>query len=1048
MTTGGQAKNVQTYALSVTVHSMYTRDVSPYSRLNDTLNDIIFDGRFCDVPVYIDVEGDLKLEICEKLGLEEAELSEYVGEVVADTLLWDGSVDIYDWHCSSMLSWRLERDKPPPFTALLLALSIAAENMGAGEDLSSINFYGRVSQIFGDASYKDQISKYSKTTVLFWKDLNSWLIENDYFYGRPTARPILSNWKYASYALSQALVRRSDRDCFHKLFEEYNLSKSDQLSYSELEPYISEWIKGPSPTILLKKLWKTSNLRQRIVEAALEELGNWNGRSATTGQKLPGRLLWVLRFQSFPMKKAQLKLCAASDDIAEDYSLYSKDFRSLDLKLVAQSLNLRHFDGQDLSFLAPTPMSSLNLEELILSELILEKENRESFARKYRSIIPLIRQENGHFFKEVSQTLLFHEYQILCASSWKEKIITFLDIYAAPDYQVMDYSSNNGLPAGWCLFLAVEIVKVPKEADIHDDLYALIPSERGLALYPAGGLKLSGAGDVWHKWAPPNIFAVNNGVPLGIKVSSVDSNTSRCLISVDNSVEQPDFLYKDGRSILTEEPTNELSFRTTGENPKSKQIEKTYSFRSANSPKKHPLNTEWQLQYSFSQPEDKCEWISANEHKSSSFLMGLDTSALEEIELVRSSVGYGEKLFVGNESIQYADVADDVVYEPNHGFTNTAICVQRGVHAWLMPMGVTTKTKRANQQCADCGARGIFMGKKASWKIKPTKKTTVATNRNVGELSQTEIVRFDKKLQPKRIFKSITHDIILDALSYRGGGSGYLLYKWFALLVDESWKVTGLIKNYVNLGFIDINIDPDSYRIKQWSVAPATFVINDEGIGFLTGFRSELLSDTVSSVLNKFDVSTNIQNCVHQPTRYEWIIEHNIRHDVISELSKLKPSFKLVIVENPGTKILPYMPRLESIIENCKSVTPQLRDLEKFDVPTASWCDWSDVLSVGAYRHKNYPRRHFYVNNDSSSRLMSHEVAKIAAANYEGVRLQDYDVLSKEFSCALGCGLPGLYERILISCSGVLPEKVDGKIMVYKNVPMEVGQGILERMYG
>jgi hypothetical protein len=1039
---------VQTVVLSATVYNMYTRDISPYSRLNDTLNEIIFDGRFCDLPVYIDVEGDLRREICEKLGLEEVELSEYIGEVVADTLLWDDSVDIYDWHCINSLSWRLERDKPPPFTALLLALSIAAENMGADEDISSINFYGRVAQVFGDASYKDQISKYSKTTVLFWKDLNSWLIANDYFYGRPTAQPILSNWKYASYALSQALVRRSDRDCFHKLFEEYNLSKSDQLSYSEMEPYLSEWIKGSSPTILLKKLWKTSNLRQRIVEAALEELGNWNGRSVTSGQKLPGRLLWVVRFQSFPIKKAELKLCAASDDIAEDYSLYSKDFRSSDLKLVAQSLNLRPFDGQDLSFLAPTPMSSLKLEELILSDLVLEKENRESFGRKHRSIIPLIRQENGHFFKEVSQTILFHEYQILCASSWKKKIISFLDIYAVPDYQVMDYSSNNGLPAGWCLFLAVEIVKVPKEADIHDDLYALIPSERGLALYPSGGLKLSGAGDVWHKWAPPNVFAVNNGVPLGIKVLLVGSNISKCLISVDNSVKQPDFLYKDGRSILTEEPTNELSFRTMGGNPKSKQIDKTYSFRSANSPKKHPLNTEWQLQYSFSQTEEKCEWVSANQHKSNSFLMGLDTSALEKIELVNSSVKYKTKLFVGNQEIQYSNVVDDVVYEPNHGFTNAAICVQRGVHAWLMPMGVTTKTKRANQQCADCGARGIFRGKKASWKVKPIKRATVVRNRKIGELSQTEIVRFDKKLEPKRIFKSITHDIILDALSYRGGGSGYLLYKWFALLVDESWKVTGLIRNYVNLGFIDINIDPESSRIKQWSVAPATFVINDQGIGFLTGFRSELLADAVCSVLNKLDVPTNIQNCVNQPTRYECRIGHNIRHDVISELSKLKISCKLVIVENPGTKILPYMPSLEGIIKNCKTMTPQLRDLEKFHVPTASWRDWEEVLSVGAYRHKNYPRRYFYVNNDSSSRLMPYEVAKIVAANEEGFRLQDYDVLSKEFSCVLGCGLPGLYERILISCSGVLPEKVGGKIMVYKNVPMEVGEGILERMYG
>jgi hypothetical protein len=165
-----------------------------YRRLNDSINSVIFDGRYRDTPVYLDVEGDLKDEICEELGLESSQLDEYVGEVVSETLLWEGTIDIYLWHSSNNLLWSSDDTQPPPFTALLLALSIAAENMSGGDNFSSINFYGRVAELFGAQKYKELLNKYSETTSTFWKSLNQWLTTHDYNYGRPTAQPILKNW--------------------------------------------------------------------------------------------------------------------------------------------------------------------------------------------------------------------------------------------------------------------------------------------------------------------------------------------------------------------------------------------------------------------------------------------------------------------------------------------------------------------------------------------------------------------------------------------------------------------------------------------------------------------------------------------------------------------------------------------------------------------------------------------------------------------------------------------------------------------------------------
>ena len=1014
---------------------MYSKIVSRYSRLNDTLNEILFDGRFCDLPVYIDVEGDLKTEICKKLGLAEDQLTEYVGDVVAETLRWDDSHDIYYWHRTNHTSWNLDRDKPPPSTALLLALSIAAENMGADEDISAINFYGRVADIFGDAGYKDQISKSSKTTVRFWNDLNNWLTENDYVYGRPTAQPIIPKWKFASYALSQALVRRSDRDSFHKLFDEYHLSKSDQLTHPEIEPYINEWINGPSSTVLLKKIWKTSHLRHRVVEAALEELDTWHSQNATLGKKESGRLLWILQFQSYPIKKAKLKLCAAHEAIDEHFRLFSKDFRSADQQLLAESLFLSHFDGQDISFLGPT--TSLQLEELMLSDLVLCNGNRQSFGRRYRTIIPLLKQDNGYFYKEVSQVLLFHQYQILCASSWKEKVSSFLDTYGASGYQIMDSKANNGLPFGWCLFSSVELVKVPEDSEIHDDLYALIPSERGLDFYLSGGLKLSGAGDIWHKWAPPSIFAVNSGAPLGMRVSPTDSDREKFEIRVEDSVKQPNFLYKDGRSILSSLESERFSFLTFGQNSKAKKAEKTLSFRSADRPKQHPIHSSCQLKYLVSRSGEELDWTSGSEHDSDCFLMGFDTSMLQRKESKKDTNLYKTKPFLANHAINNSDEIDDS-YQLHHGSSSTLVCIERGCHAWCMPYGVTSKTKRAIQQCADCGVRGTYRGKKFAPKPSLRKENITMRGSESGE----------GKLKPDRVFESITHDILLDALSYQGQGSGHLLYKWFGLLVDEPWKIRGLIKDYVDLGFIDIKMDSDSSRITKWSVSPPVFVINEQGFGFLSGFRSKSLISKICKVLTNLDITHSIKNFESQPILYLWKIEDKNKHSVIKELTNIQLPRNLNVVENPSRKMLPYMPSRQAIIDTCKLMTPQLLNLQKFDLSSASWQDWEGVLTSGAYRHNHFPRRYFYIDRESLAIQMPYEMAKITAANEEGLRLHEYDALSEEFSCVLGCRLPGLYERVLISCSGLLPEKVDGKIMIYKKVPPEVGHGILEKIYG
>ena len=197
-----------------------------YADANFALNDYFFSGRFENLPVYLDLEGDAATEVAYALELDPDELSDFIGLCAARSLRFD-QTDPYVDHTTWLKVWsKAGRQNPPPFTALLCAFSIAAERMGADKNFSPNNYYERLFEVLGvkGATNQQKLKHYAKSTRQLWRALNIWLSENDFLNGRPTARPLISHWQYASYALSQALVREADRKRFVGLFETYDLA--------------------------------------------------------------------------------------------------------------------------------------------------------------------------------------------------------------------------------------------------------------------------------------------------------------------------------------------------------------------------------------------------------------------------------------------------------------------------------------------------------------------------------------------------------------------------------------------------------------------------------------------------------------------------------------------------------------------------------------------------------------------------------------------------------------------------------------------------------
>ena len=116
-----------------------------YERVNEVVNNVFFDGRWESSPVYLDLEDEPHQEMARELGCEEEQLEQILGACVSKTLTFDKS-DIYSWHRANLVAWidEQEREAPPPFSALLLAFSLAAEHMRLDGNYSASNYYQRL----------------------------------------------------------------------------------------------------------------------------------------------------------------------------------------------------------------------------------------------------------------------------------------------------------------------------------------------------------------------------------------------------------------------------------------------------------------------------------------------------------------------------------------------------------------------------------------------------------------------------------------------------------------------------------------------------------------------------------------------------------------------------------------------------------------------------------------------------------------------------------------------------------------------------------------
>ena len=551
-----------------------------YQNLNSAINIAIFGGRYRQAPAYLILEDDMIAQLSGQFGISPERFTTVLGRVTANTLHWSDR-NPYFGHLAQLDAWnRRGRVEHPPFSALLCVLSLAAERMQEDENYSALNYYERLFEILGisDQTRKNKLKSNASSTLKFWESLNKWLAENDYEFGRPTAKAV-NGWRYASYALSQALIREADRQRLHGLFTEFGLSPHEQASEPELSLYLHEWMGGPGPSVWLKKIWAVPDLRPRVAAAARAELENWDGADVidATGGMVRRTLSWAAQLVTFPRPELRLYLTTAHIDAAPRLSLEAAASRAAveAFSECDEGIRLNPVSTGEFSVLEPT--RGIALSALMLASFELEDSSGKlTLKRTARHIVPLAKLDTGPYYREVSRAALLRRHLILCSDGWKERVEAHLRQYALPSYTGFAAQELSGLPEGWALFTNVEIVRAAEEAS--NDLQMLVPLAEGAALEIAGGLKL-GHG-LWHSEAPPEIGAVVERGPITVQIRERSVAGTDRIVARGQSSDRAAKLPLSGLSLP---PDNDFVV-VVADNGRD-QIEGALSLRSADRPR-------------------------------------------------------------------------------------------------------------------------------------------------------------------------------------------------------------------------------------------------------------------------------------------------------------------------------------------------------------------------------------------------------------------------------------------------------------------------------
>lgn len=999
-------------------------DYAPYVELNRALAEIFLDGRFRDRPLFLDLEGSVAADLAAKVGESIEELEAYIGLVVGETISRENG-NPYRFHLSLTRVWlRTQRNGPPPFIALLMALSLAAERMRADGQFSSTNYYQRLYSLLDirDHFLRSRFTQNGKSTVAMWRIWNQYLAENDFLLGRPTAQQA-NSWRYVGFALSQALVRDAERECFPHLYAQNTLLPSDEISQAEMLLMLDEWIRSDGPNAWLKKIWTVQELRVRVADAALGELANWVPLCEERKHR-PERLNWIAESRGFPRRRLAFYLGARP--LKKDDPLYLSlapaqgQAAQSAFSGCAEDLHLANGSTAGYSYLGPT--DGLNINALLLASFRLTDksgctvETRTEFFHDARALIPFARIEGRTTYREVPRILLNHDCGILCHAGWRMDVEAILGKCARPGFRLVDRTSDTGLPVDWFFISNLVMVRAPEDAP--DALVDLVPLEDTTIIGFQGGLQLNQG--TWHREYPPEIFVVSNEMRPILKVghSTLTGDTEIKQLegehgNVSLELSGLDFSKVDEISVSASRGSRLMS-------------ERNLSLRDANVPRPLPAES---LAYCL----DSNPWtfMSAKECKRSSQNAAVVRGMLspESASVTLASDWEGAPILQQDTDDRGSDVPQ-YSHEITEGLSET--CVLRGFHHYVHEPNPEGRERPG--KCKDCNFSRTLRRRNSG-------RSAIGLSESGGTGTSREITPISGNRD------SLNADPLFDAICYLGHGNATNLARISNVLSDDAWYPSEFAKNMRDLGHLDLTQSSEG-TLRSWCVSPPVLVIMESGDGYLAGFRNQALVDDVERAASNAGIrfeSASVSRLVPRSL----FIRHIGIEPAREILGGVKDIFgrNLVVRYAPARYLADAGPTLDQIIEAMPTAgIPSQNRLSKFNSNSGRWERVQSCQEIGAFRSELSGRQYFIKTQTGACHLVPHGVAKIFAAREAGGVLHGYRECDGCFFGVLGADLPGLYPRALTSLSGMPATTVNG-LWQLGNIPKDVATTILRKMY-
>lgn len=994
-----------------------------YISWNEAIAEVMFPELEAPEPVYLDLEDDALAEIAARVGVSTDRVEVELAHAVARTL--SPGRRAFRAHSAALSRWsRDDRLTAPPVLPVLAVLSLAAEQMAKGDGFVSHNFYGRLRGLLDlPQDDNDIVAAYRKVAERYWGALNSWLNEWGGQRGLPSAYAL--GHRYIGLPISQALVRKTDRERLVHFFLRFGFAPGSDVPPSELETVLDLWMKEvPCPaTKNLEHLWAKSEARSRIAQAASVALSSWDGRvdELAGGGSLTGRIALSLEMSGFPRKRFSVGVLVYADkpEVARDAEVAAEGgtARVVLSPAIPGALAL----GQSGDFEAANLLEGvLTVQDTLTGRRLTRRPKRLQVFRQD----PLSMR-----WLEIDQVLLGDDVRLVVRADLLHRLELVLERIARPGWTVSS-TGYAGIPVGWVALQGVEVLAHPGDLiKGMDDLGALVPLTTS-QLKLAGGLSLPGASrGKWHSWAPPEIRAVSD-VPGGFTVRLSDL-TDRDHGDGEADYEELASWPDDGQGLLlvdlNDEALEDGEYRVELiPHGKSEPLTTAhFRLRSGDTPDLIQWRRVREVAYDLSHPLGV---IGASDGAGGPAVRGCLAATTEST--LGSAAVPSQPWWSLERSVSVGAAAPTAVHLAK---VDPSSCLYTGIgHHEQIDYVPYVKGRPAVKftlgTCKNCGLVKRYSTN--YWKNKRARDRKAAAAEQPAARDLYDVRQVRGNSDP-------SWDLILDGVMHTGGGSWSLLER-LAMHVDATGLVVDqFARSLETLGHIDIRRDPETLRPVEWEVTPSALASTSHG-QFLAGFWPSGLTDEATQVAESVDGEQVQVSNVDGPQSWFFAGE-----GVAEGLSS--SGLEVEVTGAAWRQVAVLLPTLGSVIAALPRRAAAMDGRTRwFHVPSATWVDRQDLREVGAYRVTRFSTLDL-VRTAEDLELDQIAVATVQLSKHAAALitcrppLLAYDPLQQELVVPLGADLPGLYGRAAVLCSGNLPE-ARGRQLVYRDVPTELAE--------